>query len=39
MSTYVSKEDSECWLIIILFALVCGIFSQILENKRFQILG
>ena len=35
---YVSKEDSECWLI--LFAQVYRIFSQFLENKNlFQILA
>ena len=35
---YVSKEDSECWLI--LFAQVYRMFSQVLENKNlFQILA
>ena len=36
--TFVSREDSECWLI--LFAQVYRIFSWILKNKNlFQISG
>ena len=35
---YVSKEDSEC--LLILFAQVYRMFSQVLENKNlFQLLA